>query len=356
MLAARSGALAGVSAADGAVVFDFGALVVFDAPFARVQERPLLGLPQPLHAPFRALELKLAEATKTLNVAKAAYTQVTAEKTSLSQQLAELGKTLETTKLALEQANVERAALGKSLGATKLALEQVSAERAQLAAKLVEREQALDQVTMERAALSKTLGVTQVSLEQATTERAELADKLAERDQELAQALAELKTLGEEGPAAGLGEVVEGIGGQLKSVRESLAGSSFALGRVSLDLKVVPSAGGVKIAFPTRGELKSLPRDVISSLNLDFAAVAPTRPVVKGEEKLKLPDLSGDTEVMARRRLAALDLGVKVGQRELAPDDVKSVGRVVKQVPEPGAPVTAGAVVTILLGKPSRKV
>ena len=99
-----------------------------------------------------------------------------------------------------------------------------------------------------------------------------------------------------------------------------------------------------------------MPHDVISSLSLDFAAVAPTRPVVRGDEKPKLPDLRGDTEVMARRRLAALDLGVKVGQQELAPEDVKRVGRVVKQVPAPGAAVAAGDVVTILLGKPSRKV
>lgn len=308
-----AGALSGVSVAEGAVVFDFGSLVVLDAPLAKLQERALFGQPQPLYAPLRALELKLAEATKAINGAKAALAQLTAERAALAQQVTELGASLETTKQALAQAQAERAALGQSLGLTQQALEQAGAERA------------------------------------------ELADKLAEREEALAQAQAELKVLGEEVPAE-LGAVVEGIGGQLKSARESLAGGAFALGRVSLDLKVVPSGGGAKVAFPTRGELKSMPHDVISSLSLDFAAVAPTRPVVRGDEKPKLPDLRGDTEVMARRRLAALDLGVKVGQQELAPEDVKRVGRVVKQVPAPGAAVAAGDVVTILLGKPSRKV
>lgn len=175
------------------------------------------------------------------------------------------------------------------------------------------------------------------------------ADALREDARAASRRAAELE--GPSGPVD-LASVLQGIGEQLERVEREGGARSHRLGKVSLSLKVLPSAGGTKVRFMDAKELEGS-ASAVSSLEVDF--VPCPLPLEAHRAGIELPDLCGDTEAMARRRASALGLSVEIMQRELAPDDVTRAGQVVAQMPPAGTSVRPGARLTLLVGKESQQ-
>lgn len=138
---------------------------------------------------------------------------------------------------------------------------------------------------------------------------------------------------------------------QIDAARDALrnGGASYELRDVSMELRVIPAAGGETIIIPTKAELGRLSGDGLSRLRLDFAS-DDLVPVVE-PTMVEVPDVRGYTEVLARRRLNEVGLITNVVVQALSSGDQSGNGRVVTQLPEPADEVTLQSPVTIFIGR-----
>ena len=187
-------------------------------------------------------------------------------------------------------------------------------------------------------------------------ELAALRRQLAEKDAEIARLGAEVERLeGEldtEGDETSIAKFVEDAGAGLMEARRRLAGQrgGLALGRVSLDLKMVPSVRGRGLRFPSPDEVSALGGDRMSRLTIDFDAAEGA--AGGADESLpQVPRVTGYTEVLARRKLAGAGFVPEVVQAALTAEEAERAGKVVKQWPAAGRELDAGSVVTVAIGK-----
>jgi hypothetical protein len=158
----------------------------------------------------------------------------------------------------------------------------------------------------------------------------------------------------EGGAQVSLQELIKRSNDEVTRAREALEarGGAYRLGRVSLELKMVPGAGGVGLSFPTVEELARLGNTSLSTLNVDFD------PKSQGEQaavvKRTVPDVTGVTEAMARRKLAEAGYVVEVNyQAVVASGGLNQVDRVVMQLPAKGTGLAPGSTVVLFIGKQS---
>jgi hypothetical protein len=193
------------------------------------------------------------------------------------------------------------------------------------------------------------------------TQVAVLDAKLLELDGQLATAQTELEQakagLAEYQQASPLVDVVKDLGSQLGSAATTLdqAAMGMVLGDVSISLKGVSSGAG-RFEFPTISQLSKVAGAEMSTIDLTFYPIKPVlgTPAPEPDKGPGIPNLLGYTELMARRKLEALQLGVEVSHKAAAkPKEGPSPwGRVVEQSPAPGAAIVPGTRVEILIGKP----
>src|SRR6185436_2867480 len=113
-------------------------------------------------------------------------------------------------------------------------------------------------------------------------------------------------------------------------------GSSYSLGRVAIEVKMVPGIAGIGMRFPQGDELKTLDSEHLSKLSLDFEA--PDTKAAPPVDLVLVPSLLGYTETMARRKLAEVGLPVVVSYQAVVtqPGEPEQADRVVNQLPRQG--------------------
>lgn len=157
------------------------------------------------------------------------------------------------------------------------------------------------------------------------------------------------------GAQTSLQDFVKQSNEEITRAREELRrqGSNYSLGRVAIEVKMLPGPAGVGMRFPQGDELKTLDAAHLSTLNLDFEA-RDTREE-RQETRVLLPSLLGYTEVMARRKLAELGLLVEISYQAVVtqPGEPVQADRVVNQYPRQGSQVPVGTSITIFIGRSS---
>lgn len=114
---------------------------------------------------------------------------------------------------------------------------------------------------------------------------------------------------------------------------------------VELDYQVIPLAGGGLI-FPTREQTMAIAGG-LSSLRMEFEPVE--QGIDKPIPKVPVPDVSGMTEIMARRLLKNAQLDTLI--KHQLTDQPTEVARVIQQLPAAGSDAFRDSQVTIFIGK-----
>lgn len=212
------------------------------------------------------------------------------------------------------------------------------------------------------------LDQTRITLERRVTElesekegvRADLtgrhAQELQARDAELAKREAKIRTLSDQLAAikdTGMAEtsiqdLAQTTAEQLQRVQSSLRieQAGFRLGKVALQLKVLPGRTGGNVTLPAREDIEKVGAGALSVLDLAFH---PDTAVPSGPPRPAVPRVVGYTEALARRKLAERRLGVEVTHQLVT--SAAEHGRVVLQRPAAGAQVAEGTVVLIAIGR-----
>lgn len=258
-------------------------------------------------------------------------------------------RALEKTEKAHETLSADYASLQKAkrnsdalVGQLRNARSKLQGENSELNNKLAK----FESTQLELANLKQSL----------SSERESWASRETELANQLEQQQAELETmrgqLAGEAPDTTVSKVVMETGMGLKTAQDALkrSGTGFRIGKLSMDLKMVPAQGGNGIRFPSKEEM-STGSSSFSTMSLDFS---PDKATPETEDALlTAPRLRGYTETMAKRKLAAFGLGLDVSFEPVSQDSGKAnmVGRVVRQWPEAGELMGDDTTVLVAIGK-----
>jgi len=136
---------------------------------------------------------------------------------------------------------------------------------------------------------------------------------------------------------------------QLKRAQDHIrdSGGGFRLENISFNYKLVPNEEGTGYRIPTIGELKS-GQAGLSDFKMDLR---PEEEQTGAREQLPVPDLTGSTETMARKRLD--QVGLKAEVRYKTVKDKRLEGQVVRQIPDNSETSTMpiGSTVIIMIGR-----
>lgn len=195
------------------------------------------------------------------------------------------------------------------------------------------------------------------ALEKQNERIAVLEADLAARAADLARVSAQLKALSEKyGAQTSLEELIRRANDEVTRARSALSaqGGAYQLGRVTLDLKMLPGPGGVGLSFPSADQLASLGDGQLSSLSVDFTSRDQAERAEAGAARI--PDVGGYTEVVARRKLAEAGYLVETCYQAVPPDTtaLSRVNRVVNQLPAAGSELPPASNVIIFVGKSSQ--
>ena len=310
----------------------------------------------------RQLSAQLSTVTAQNGELQQSITQLNEEKTRLESQIAtlttqngQMQRTNNRLRGELDTANQERAAATEAAAAFRVQTEALGGQVGQLNSRVLQLNTQILQLNDQVLTVESRNRALAADRQILQTTNTDLSANLAAAQQERAAAQTTIDDLKESiNTRTSLGDLVANVGTELRTAQETLAGSGspFKLGRLSMELKVVPSQHGTGFNFPTRDEVQRISGDSLSVVNFDFSSVTPvTFPV--DPSLVEVPDLAGMTEVMARRVVAAAGLGLQTGLLAVprTVEGVSQAGRVVRQIPAAGDRVAPGTVITALLGK-----
>ena len=182
------------------------------------------------------------------------------------------------------------------------------------------------------------------------------AQVVAQKDAALAQKDAKITDLEKQLAAAmsdaphesSIEDLAQTAADQIQRVQQTLRDdkAGLQLGKVSLQLKVLPGKTGGRISLPQAKEIEKVGAGALGSIDLAFL---PDAGAVRPKPANLAPRLLGYTETLARRKLAERGLGVEVVHQLVT--SAAEHGRVVLQRPPPKAPVADGTTVLIAIGR-----
>jgi len=159
-----------------------------------------------------------------------------------------------------------------------------------------------------------------------------------------------LESVKMETPMVTLENLIGNANVQIKNARQTLEEnqSSHRLENVHMEMKMVPGASGTAMTFPKVDDLKGADHiSDLSVINLDFTPRETTKKEVR--ETTPTPNLIGYTEIMATRRLDAVNLIGEINYKAVKSKEEEN--RVVFQYPAVGKDVPPMSVVIIAIGK-----
>ncbi len=152
-----------------------------------------------------------------------------------------------------------------------------------------------------------------------------------------------------------LQDFVKNANDEITKARDQLkkSGSDYSLGRVTLEMKMLPGPGGVGMRFPQMDEIKTLDAAHLSTLNLEFESQQAKEQ--RGPTLIRVPSVLDYTEIIARRKLIEANFLVDVNYQAVTvvPGEPIQVDRVVSQYPLPGALAPSGSSISIFIGRES---
>ncbi|NUM46515.1 MAG: PASTA domain-containing protein [Anaerolineales bacterium] len=229
-------------------------------------------------------------------------------------------------------------------------LKKIRLERDDLRQQLENTQAQLEALTQQARALEQALEATRAAQTQELTQlQEEQRRKIAELEQQHTE---RLDSLSADGPVT-LTNLIKNANDQITRAREELLkqGGNYRLGRVTMELKMLPTAAGTSMIFPKPEEMGTIPE--LSSVNLDFAPkeVAET-PRDLGVE---VPDVKGYTELLAQRKLREAGFVMEVIYQAVTVEEGKPSmeDRVVNQTPKPKERAQPFSTITVFIGKKS---
>lgn len=258
------------------------------------------------------------------------------------------------------------AAAGKVVTAEEEDPQKLREELAQRYEDIQRLTEALNRSTAQIDEQKRALAALSLAKDQLNDKVAALEQKLAEQKQvsaQVAEKQAEIDALNNQvielakggGAQTLLEDFVKQANDEITKARAALKqkGSDYSLGRVTIDVKMLPGPGGVGMRFPQMDEIKELDAAHLSKLNLEFEAQE-AKEVVQ-VAKVPVPSVLDYTEIMARRKLGEQNFLVDVSYQAVTviPGEPIQVDRVVAQLPLPGAAAPSGSTVTIFIGRES---
>jgi hypothetical protein len=159
----------------------------------------------------------------------------------------------------------------------------------------------------------------------------------------------------EKAGAVSLATLIRNTNREIEAARAELAGrgAAYRLGRVTMELRMLPGPGGSGAIFPSPKAMDHLRGDQLSKLDLEFESERP--PEAPEPPQATVPELAGLTETVARRKLAEAGLLVEASFQAVPPAgaDKDLAGRVVNQLPPPGEKVALSTTVHVFIGQAS---
>ncbi len=179
----------------------------------------------------------------------------------------------------------------------------------------------------------------------------QLQQQITDRDTLIAQYQAKEQ---QKSVSVSLDEFIDTTNKQIREARARLAEDkrNLRLGRVSIDLRVVPDENGRSFRFPKLADeagLTDLEPGKLSNLTVEFEDVEPppARAPTRG-----VPDVGGYTEAMALRVLAEAGFSMTAHGQAVTDDNAAGqYGRVLTQHPPAGEQVPVNANVLVFIGK-----
>ncbi len=150
-----------------------------------------------------------------------------------------------------------------------------------------------------------------------------------------------------------LDDFIDLTNNQIRQARARLAQDkrNLRLGRVSIDLKVVPDEDGRAFRFPKLADsagLVDLEPGKLSNLTVEFEdnEPPPAPPTTR-----QVPNIGGYTEAMARRVLTEAGFSMTAHAQAVGPDSSEDYGRVLTQHPPAGEQAPVNANILVFIGK-----
>jgi hypothetical protein len=193
-----------------------------------------------------------------------------------------------------------------------------------------------------------------VTLEKQVEEKQQLSATVVTKQGEIEALNSKVAELAKGGGAQTLLEdFVKNANDEITRARDQLkkSGSDYSLGKVTLEMKMLPGPAGVGMRFPQMEEIKTLDAAHLSTLNLEFESQQAKE--VPRPNLASVPSVLDYTEMMARRKLGEANFLVEVHYQAVTvvPGEPIQVDRVVSQYPLPGATAASGSSVSIFIGR-----
>ncbi|MGB1014842.1 MAG: LamG-like jellyroll fold domain-containing protein, partial [Nannocystaceae bacterium] len=241
--------------------------------------------------------------------------------------------------IGMEPANIELQELSNQI-------QELEGERTVLRKQLDARTSANLHLQQQLAQLSKL--PTQVT--KLNQQVASLHKQIAARDKRIAEFEAKQA---KQSLSVSLDDFIDTTNAQIRQARARLAEDqrNLRLGRVSIDLKVVPDEDGRAFRFPklaNNAGLVDLEPGKLSNLIVEFEDNEPPPAPPSTRE---VPDIGGYTEAMARRMLTEAGFTMTAHAQAVGPNGSADYGRVLTQHPPPGEQAAVNANILVFIGK-----
>ena len=140
----------------------------------------------------------------------------------------------------------------------------------------------------------------------------------------------------QEGEGGDGDSIIVSIGEDIADAQQALAGSTVALGPVTLGLKLVPDEDGARL--PTSDELGNLDSASLISVNINYYPIPPTTPAIT-PPTANPPNVVGYTQEIAINRMTQAGYKTGVQYQLVDPNsNADQLGRVITQTPHDKAP------------------
>lgn len=190
-----------------------------------------------------------------------------------------------------------------------------------------------------------------IKLENKNKEKEELNGLLEEKNFEISRLAEKVDREISDKSGVTIANLIADANKQIEDARSILLkqGSDYNLGHINLQFKMIPSETGDSVIFPSTEQIADSSGS-LSTIDIEFAPKEATK-VVEVPTK-EVPDVTGLTEVMARRKIANAGFMTELKYQAFKADensDQNKKDRVIKQIPDPGKNPLAEVNSTILI-------